>query len=154
MMKKTDWTAEETEAATGGAGGETTTHLWEESWDDDDTSDDFSTQLKYVALPSTGYNISMWLGWVKLTRLSVQRRAEEGRGIEEEVDVYTRLLGVMVQVIRKQRARRRANSYGCFPTMGIGRDNSGGRGSLCDMVIDRRNQEERHYWANNWAGRV
>lgn len=44
---KTDWTVEETEAATGGAGGETTTHLWEESWDDDDTSDDFSTQLKY-----------------------------------------------------------------------------------------------------------
>lgn len=23
-------------------------HLWEESWDDDDTSDDFSVQLKYV----------------------------------------------------------------------------------------------------------
>jgi 26 proteasome complex subunit DSS1 len=41
----TDWGVEETEAANG---GETTTHLWEESWDDDDTSDDFSTQLKYV----------------------------------------------------------------------------------------------------------
>jgi len=38
-----DWGAEETEAANG---GETTSHLWEESWDDDDTSDDFSTQLK------------------------------------------------------------------------------------------------------------
>jgi len=38
-----DWTAEESEAA-GGSG--TTKHLWEESWDDDDTSDDFSTQLK------------------------------------------------------------------------------------------------------------
>lgn len=24
------------------------THLWEESWDDDDTSEDFSAQLKYV----------------------------------------------------------------------------------------------------------
>jgi hypothetical protein len=43
--KKTDWEAEETEAA-GGSG--TTQHLWEESWDDDDTSDDFSAQLKYV----------------------------------------------------------------------------------------------------------
>ncbi|KAK4238999.1 DSS1/SEM1 family-domain-containing protein [Achaetomium macrosporum] len=38
-----DWEAEETEAA-GGSGA--TQHLWEESWDDDDTSDDFSTQLK------------------------------------------------------------------------------------------------------------
>jgi len=40
-----DWTEQETEAA--GNGG-TTQHLWEESWDDDDTSDDFSAQLKYV----------------------------------------------------------------------------------------------------------
>jgi len=39
-----DWPQEETEAA--GNGG-TTQHLWEESWDDDDTSDDFSAQLKY-----------------------------------------------------------------------------------------------------------
>jgi hypothetical protein len=43
-----DWPAEETEAANG---GEETKNLWEESWDDDDTSDDFSTQLKYVILP-------------------------------------------------------------------------------------------------------
>ncbi|KAI9831100.1 MAG: 26S proteasome complex subunit [Thelocarpon superellum] len=35
-----DWTQEETEV-TG-----TNTHLWEESWDDDDTSEDFSAQLK------------------------------------------------------------------------------------------------------------
>lgn len=40
----TDWAAEDTEAASGGA----TQHLWEESWDDDDTTDDFSTQLKCV----------------------------------------------------------------------------------------------------------
>ena len=40
-----DWPEEETEAA-GGSG--TTKHLWEESWDDDDTNDDFSTQLKCV----------------------------------------------------------------------------------------------------------
>ncbi|PSS05163.1 DSS1/SEM1 family-domain-containing protein [Coniella lustricola] len=38
-----DWPAEDTEAANS---GETTKHLWEESWDDDDTSDDFSKQLK------------------------------------------------------------------------------------------------------------
>jgi hypothetical protein len=36
----TDWTQEETEVQ-----GDNT-HLWEESWDDDDTSDDFSAQLK------------------------------------------------------------------------------------------------------------
>lgn len=39
-----DWEAEDTEAANGGD----TQHLWEESWDDDDTSDDFSAQLRYV----------------------------------------------------------------------------------------------------------
>ncbi|KAK0643717.1 hypothetical protein B0T16DRAFT_459828 [Cercophora newfieldiana] len=38
-----DWAAEDTEAATESQG---TQHLWEESWDDDDTSDDFSTQLR------------------------------------------------------------------------------------------------------------
>jgi 26 proteasome complex subunit DSS1 len=38
----TDWTQEETEVP-----GDNT-HLWEESWDDDDTSEDFSAQLKYV----------------------------------------------------------------------------------------------------------
>ncbi|KKA28345.1 hypothetical protein TD95_000174 [Thielaviopsis punctulata] len=49
-----DWAQEETEAANGSA---TTQHLWEESWDDNDTSDDFSTQLKATtpgrALPSS-----------------------------------------------------------------------------------------------------
>ncbi|KAK4634408.1 Putative 26S proteasome complex subunit sem-1 [Fulvia fulva] len=37
-----DWTKEEEVGAQ--AGG--STHLWEESWDDDDTTDDFSVQLK------------------------------------------------------------------------------------------------------------
>ncbi|KAI1090906.1 DSS1/SEM1 family-domain-containing protein [Rostrohypoxylon terebratum] len=44
-----DWPAEETEAAAtaaAGSNGTTTQHLWEESWDDDDTSDDFSAQLR------------------------------------------------------------------------------------------------------------
>ncbi|KXJ91739.1 DSS1/SEM1 family-domain-containing protein [Microdochium bolleyi] len=45
-----DWPAEETEAAATAAGdaaaGTTTGHLWEESWDDDDTTDDFSAQLR------------------------------------------------------------------------------------------------------------
>ena len=42
LIVHADWTQEETEV-TG-----TNTHLWEESWDDDDTSEDFSAQLKYV----------------------------------------------------------------------------------------------------------
>lgn len=40
----TDWPTEE-ELGSSGTG---TTHLWEESWDDDDTSNEFSVQLKYV----------------------------------------------------------------------------------------------------------
>ena len=36
----TDWTEENTDLPSGN------THLWEESWDDDDTNDDFSAQLK------------------------------------------------------------------------------------------------------------
>lgn len=36
-----DWAKEEEVGAQGA-----NTHLWEESWDDDDTSDDFSVQLK------------------------------------------------------------------------------------------------------------
>ncbi|KAF6236734.1 hypothetical protein HO173_005025 [Letharia columbiana] len=39
-----DWAPEESEVPPGQEGG--TTHLWEESWDDDDTSEDFSKQLK------------------------------------------------------------------------------------------------------------
>lgn len=38
----TDWAQEDTEVPGG------TTHLWEESWDDDDENEDFSKQLKYV----------------------------------------------------------------------------------------------------------
>jgi 26 proteasome complex subunit DSS1 len=38
--KPTDWTEEETQIPNGN------THLWEESWDDDDTSDDFAVQLR------------------------------------------------------------------------------------------------------------
>ncbi|UNI23741.1 26S proteasome complex subunit [Purpureocillium takamizusanense] len=42
-----DWPEDQTEAAQQGGNGEAK-HLWEESWDDDDTSDDFSQQLKYA----------------------------------------------------------------------------------------------------------
>ncbi|KAF2813283.1 uncharacterized protein BDZ99DRAFT_460549 [Mytilinidion resinicola] len=35
-----DWTEEDTQLPGGN------THLWEESWDDDDTNDEFSVQLK------------------------------------------------------------------------------------------------------------
>jgi hypothetical protein len=37
-----DWAEEDTELPSGNQ------HLWEESWDDDETNDDFSKQLKYV----------------------------------------------------------------------------------------------------------
>ncbi|KAF9892553.1 hypothetical protein FE257_001662 [Aspergillus nanangensis] len=37
-----DWSQEETEQAANG----TNSHLWEESWDDDDAAEDFSKQLK------------------------------------------------------------------------------------------------------------
>ena len=39
-----DWPTEEEVGTTGSGAG--TTHLWEESWDDDDTSDEFSVQLR------------------------------------------------------------------------------------------------------------
>jgi hypothetical protein len=39
-----DWTQEETELPSGNA------HLWEESWDDDDTSEDFASQLRLTSL--------------------------------------------------------------------------------------------------------
>jgi len=38
-----DWPKEE---EVGAAQANESTHLWEESWDDDDTTDDFSVQLK------------------------------------------------------------------------------------------------------------
>jgi len=38
-----DWTQEDTELPSGNA------HLWEESWDDDDTSEDFASQLRCAA---------------------------------------------------------------------------------------------------------
>jgi 26 proteasome complex subunit DSS1 len=37
-----DWTEEETQIPNGNA------HLWEESWDDDDTNEDFAVQLRSV----------------------------------------------------------------------------------------------------------
>lgn len=43
-----DWPEDQTEAAQGNS---ETKHLWEESWDDDDTTDDFSQQLKCVSHP-------------------------------------------------------------------------------------------------------
>jgi hypothetical protein len=40
LMLGIDWTEEETQIPNGN------THLWEESWDDDDTNDDFAVQLR------------------------------------------------------------------------------------------------------------
>lgn len=42
-----DWPQEEAEVS-GSSGAGNPDHLWEESWDDDDTNEDFSKQLKYV----------------------------------------------------------------------------------------------------------
>ncbi|KAF4122257.1 DSS1/SEM1 family [Geosmithia morbida] len=41
-----DWPEDQTEAAAQQDGDESK-HLWDESWDDDDTNDDFSNQLRY-----------------------------------------------------------------------------------------------------------
>lgn len=52
-----DWTQEETEVP-----GDNT-HLWEESWDDDDTSEDFSAQLKYAApLDMVDHQTNLFIG--------------------------------------------------------------------------------------------
>ena len=40
-----DWSQEDTEVPGGSS------HLWEESWDDDDENEDFSKQLKYLSHP-------------------------------------------------------------------------------------------------------
>lgn len=45
-----DWPQEETEQGQGSGANGANTHLWEESWDDDDESEDFSKQLKYATL--------------------------------------------------------------------------------------------------------
>jgi 26 proteasome complex subunit DSS1 len=42
-----DWPQEESEQGSGStAANGSNTHLWEESWDDDDENEDFSKQLK------------------------------------------------------------------------------------------------------------
>lgn len=48
-----DWTEESTDLPTGNS------HLWEESWDDDDTNDDFSAQLKYVHSRGLGIKVNL-----------------------------------------------------------------------------------------------
>jgi 26 proteasome complex subunit DSS1 len=40
LTHRVDWTEEETQIPGGN------THLWEESWDDDDTNEDFAVQLR------------------------------------------------------------------------------------------------------------
>lgn len=46
LTHRTDWPEDQTEAAAQQQEGGESKHLWDESWDDDDTSDDFSQQLK------------------------------------------------------------------------------------------------------------
>ncbi|KAA8567464.1 hypothetical protein EYC84_010478 [Monilinia fructicola] len=64
-----NWTQEDTEVP-----GDNT-HLWEESWDDDDTSEDFSAQLKYVPhtlLFHTGYRSEISREYVVRWAISIQ----------------------------------------------------------------------------------
>jgi len=60
LTQEIDWTQEDAEVPTDN------THLWEESWDDDDTSEDFSAQLKSVLFTSTlemlgNFGLDVWL---------------------------------------------------------------------------------------------
>jgi hypothetical protein len=73
-----DWAAEDTEAANGSEG---TQHLWEESWDDDDTSDDFSNQLRYASTQTPSRCIIYYGSLTSHTTL--QGGVEEGRGVQE-----------------------------------------------------------------------
>ncbi|PGH02559.1 26 proteasome complex subunit DSS1 [Blastomyces parvus] len=41
-----DWPQEDAEPTGFASGGDTTNHLWEESWDDDDNDEAFSKQLR------------------------------------------------------------------------------------------------------------
>ncbi|KAL1966502.1 hypothetical protein VTN77DRAFT_4424 [Rasamsonia byssochlamydoides] len=41
-----DWPQEETEQGAGSAANGVSVHLWEESWDDDDATEDFAKQLR------------------------------------------------------------------------------------------------------------
>jgi hypothetical protein len=52
-MRMADWTQEDTEVP-----GDNT-HLWEESWDDDDTSEEFSAQLKWATFEMTGLGMEL-----------------------------------------------------------------------------------------------
>lgn len=52
---QTDWPDTEDGAPAHAADGEQGAHLWEESWDDDDTNDDFAKQLQCV-LPDLAFS--------------------------------------------------------------------------------------------------
>lgn len=53
MIHLADWPQEDAEVPEASSSGNVngnSDHLWEESWDDDDTNEDFSKQLKYTSL--------------------------------------------------------------------------------------------------------
>lgn len=52
-LPKPDWDQDESENASGSAAAANSNnvHLWEESWDDDDAAEEFSSQLKCVFSP-------------------------------------------------------------------------------------------------------
>lgn len=56
----TDWPASEQEGNRDGGGeGAGGQHLWEDSWDDDDTNEEFSKQLKWVCFEIVGEGLLM-----------------------------------------------------------------------------------------------
>lgn len=79
----TDWPDDQTEAAQ--TRGDTK-HLWEESWDDDDTTDDFSTQLKYVTPNQTHVYPNLHQFENSMLTEHQQRGAQEGRCCQEEIE--------------------------------------------------------------------
>ena len=55
----------------GSEGG--TTHLWEESWDDDDTSEDFSKQLKQAPSHAVRATLKLTMSREELAKVKGQK---------------------------------------------------------------------------------
>ncbi|KAK4957465.1 26S proteasome complex subunit [Elasticomyces elasticus] len=88
-----DWSKEEEVGAQA-----SNTHLWEESWDDDDTSDDFSVQLKKGGVEEDGWTQEV-IDW-------------HGKGYRNNIAASATAFGVASQ-------RKLANGMGCAETIRI-----------------------------------
>ncbi len=69
MSPGVDWAKEEEVGSQGNH-----THLWEESWDDDDTTDDFSVQLKYVSTNELARTVANNCDREELKKMESQRK--------------------------------------------------------------------------------